>query len=91
MEQRPLVNPMFTSAEIAEPRLELLPAVDDPAALDDVDAVEVDEVEEAGEVEIDDVESDADADPDEVHISCRRLSPRIRSSSTFARSRAARS
>ena len=68
MEQRPLVNPMFTSAEITEPRLELLPAVDDPAALDDVDAVEVDEVEEAGEVEIDDVESDADADPDEVHI-----------------------
>jgi RNA polymerase primary sigma factor len=68
MEQRPLVNPMFTSAEITEPRLELLPAVDDPAALDEVDAVEVDEVEEAGEIEIDDVESDADADPDEVHI-----------------------
>jgi RNA polymerase primary sigma factor len=68
MEQRPLVNPMFTSAEITEARLELLPAVDDPAALDEVDAVEVDEVEEAGEIEIDDVESDADADPDEVHI-----------------------
>src|SRR6478609_3447148 len=68
MEQRPLVNPMFTSAEVTEPRLELLPAVADPAALDDVDAVEVDEVEEAGEIEIDDVESDADADPDEAHI-----------------------
>ena len=39
--------------------------MDDPAALDDVDAVEV---EEAGEVEVVGVESDADADPDEVHI-----------------------
>jgi len=71
MEQRPLFDPMFPSPEMIEARLELLRAVDDPAALDDVDAVEVNEVEEleeAGEVEIDNVESDADADPDEVHI-----------------------
>ena len=71
MEQRPLVNPMFTSAELAEPRLELLPAVDDPAALDDVDAVEVDEVEEA-EVEVDDASPMPTPIPTRCTCSCRR-------------------
>jgi len=62
MEQRPLVTAIFPPPELAEPRLELLPAVGDPAALDDVD---VEEVEELEEVEL--VEAEADADPDEVH------------------------
>jgi RNA polymerase primary sigma factor len=62
MEQRPLVSAIFPPPELAEPRLELLPAVGDPAALDDVD---VEEVEELEEVEL--VEAEADADPDEVH------------------------
>jgi RNA polymerase primary sigma factor len=62
MEQRPLVSLAFTPPEIAEPRLELLPAVEDPAALDEVD---VEETEEPDEVEL---EADADADgADEVH------------------------
>ena len=62
MEQRPLVTAIFPPPELAEPRLELLSAVEDPAALDDVD---VEEVEELEEVEL--VEAEADADPDEVH------------------------
>jgi RNA polymerase primary sigma factor len=63
MEQRPLATAIFPPPEIAEPRLELLPAVEDPAALDDVD---VEEVEELDEVEVE-VEAEADADLDEVH------------------------
>jgi len=63
MEQRPLVTAIFPPPELAEPRLELLSAVEDPAALDDVD---VEEVEELEEVEL--VEAEADADPDEVHV-----------------------
>jgi RNA polymerase primary sigma factor len=39
MEQRPLPDPSFTSTEVVEPRLELVPALDDPDAVD-VDAVE---------------------------------------------------
>src|SRR5436190_12584887 len=39
MEQRPLPDPSFTSPEVVEPRLELVPALDDPDAVD-VDAVE---------------------------------------------------
>src|SRR6266487_3186714 len=39
MEQRPLPDPAFTSTEVVEPRLELVPALDDPDAVD-VDAVE---------------------------------------------------
>jgi RNA polymerase primary sigma factor len=39
MEQRPLPDPAFTSPEVVEPRLELVPALDDPDAVD-VDAVE---------------------------------------------------
>ena len=39
MEQRPLPDPAFTSSEVVEPRLELVPALDDPDAVD-VDAVE---------------------------------------------------
>ena len=62
MEQRPLVTAIFPPPELAEPRLELLSAVEDPAALDDVD---VEEIEELEEVEL--VEAEADADPDEVH------------------------
>src|SRR5665213_4194475 len=63
MEQRPLVTALFPPPEIAEPRLELLPTVEDPAALDDVDVEETDEVDDEDEVE----EVEADADPDEVH------------------------
>ena len=50
MEQRPLPDPAFTSPEVVEPRLELVPALDDP------DAVDVDAVEEpvAAEAEDDD-------------------------------------
>jgi RNA polymerase primary sigma factor len=66
MEQRPLPTTIFPSPEIAEPRLELVPVVEDPAALDDVDVEEVDEeVDEAEEGEL--VDPEADADPDEVH------------------------
>jgi RNA polymerase primary sigma factor len=39
MEQRPLPDPAFTSPEVVESRLELVPALDDPDAVD-VDAVE---------------------------------------------------
>jgi RNA polymerase primary sigma factor len=63
MEPRPLVTAIFPAPELVEPRLELLPAVEDPAALDDVDVEEVEEVEELEEVEL----AEADADPDEVH------------------------
>ena len=69
MEQRPLVNAIFPPPEIAEPRLELLPAVEDPAALDpvDVEETEVDvEIDDLDEVEVD--EAEADVDPDEVHV-----------------------
>src|SRR5712692_2481631 len=60
MEQRPLPN-VFPPPEIAEPRLELVPAAADPAALDDA---ELEEVELEDEVE----EAQADeADADEVH------------------------
>jgi RNA polymerase primary sigma factor len=62
MEQRPLVSVAFTPPEIAEPRLELLPAVEDPAALDDIDAEETDEVDEV------ELQADADAETDEVHV-----------------------
>jgi RNA polymerase primary sigma factor len=50
MEQRPLPDPAFTSPEVVEPRLELVPALDDP------DAVEVDALEEpvAADAEEDD-------------------------------------
>src|SRR5438046_10232171 len=61
MEQRPLPKDDFPPPEIAEPRLELVPAVDDPAELDDSDDdveieagledAEAEEVEEADEVE----------------------------------------
>jgi RNA polymerase primary sigma factor len=61
MEQRPLPRDIFPPPEISEPRLELVPAVEDPAALDDVDAEEVEEVEEADEADL------PDADADEVH------------------------
>jgi RNA polymerase primary sigma factor len=61
MEQRPLPNDVFPPPEIAEPRLELVPAAVDPAALDDA---ELEEVEVEDEVE----EAQADeADADEVH------------------------
>ncbi len=61
MEQRPLPNDVFPPPEIAEPRLELVPAAADPAALDDA---ELEEVELEDEVE----EAQADeADADEVH------------------------
>jgi RNA polymerase primary sigma factor len=65
MEQRPLVTDVFPPPEIIEPRLELLPTVEDPAALDAVDVEETDEL-ESDEVEVD--EAEADADPDEVHV-----------------------
>jgi RNA polymerase primary sigma factor len=39
MEQRPLPDPSFTSPEVVEARLELVPALDDPDAVD-VDAAE---------------------------------------------------
>jgi RNA polymerase primary sigma factor len=56
MEQRPLPDPPFTSLEVVEPRLELVPALDDP------DAVDVDAVEEplAADVEEEDDAPDAD-------------------------------
>ncbi|HVA32449.1 MAG TPA: sigma-70 family RNA polymerase sigma factor, partial [Gaiellaceae bacterium] len=61
MEQRPLPTDAFPLSEILEPRLELVPGVADPAALDDVDAeeVELDDELEAGEAPADDA--------DEVH------------------------
>jgi RNA polymerase primary sigma factor len=62
MEQRPLPSDIFPPPEISEPRLELVPAVEDPAALDDVDAEEVEEVEEADEAGL-----AAAGDADEVH------------------------
>jgi RNA polymerase primary sigma factor len=62
MEQRPLPSDIFPPPEISEPRLELVPAVEDPAALDDVDTEEVEEVEEPDEADL------AEAvDADEVH------------------------
>ena len=61
MEQRPLPTATFPPPEIAEPRLELVPDVEDPAALD---AVDVEEIEEADEVELD---VDADDEVREVH------------------------
>src|SRR5438270_3196554 len=61
MEQRPLPKDDFPPPEIAEPRLELVPAVDDPAEVDDPDDeveaeagledAEAEEVEEADDVE----------------------------------------
>jgi RNA polymerase primary sigma factor len=53
MEQRPLPDPAFTSPEVVEPRLELVPALDDPDAVEepvtadaeDDDAPDVDELE----------------------------------------------
>jgi RNA polymerase primary sigma factor len=50
MEQRPLPTANLPLPESAEPRLELVPDVDDPAALDEAD---VEEVEEADEAELD--------------------------------------
>ncbi len=46
MEQRPLPTAVFPPPEISEPRLELVPAVDDPAALDAVDVEELDDVDD---------------------------------------------
>jgi RNA polymerase primary sigma factor len=57
MEQRPLPDPSFTSPEVVEPRLELVPALDDP------DAVEVDAVEEPVTA---DAEDDDAPDVDEL-------------------------
>jgi RNA polymerase primary sigma factor len=59
MEQRPLPNAIFPPPEIAETRLELVPDVEDPAALDEVD---VEEVEDEVELEL-----DADDEPVEIH------------------------
>jgi RNA polymerase primary sigma factor len=59
MEQRPLPDPAFTSSEIVEPRLELVPALDDP------DAVDVDTVEEPVAP---DVEEDEAPDADELEV-----------------------
>ena len=53
MEQRPLPDPAFTSPDVIEPRLELVPALDDP------DAVDVDAVEEP-------ITADADAEEDDA-------------------------
>jgi RNA polymerase primary sigma factor len=61
MEQRPLPNDAFPPPEIVEPRLELVSAVADPAALDDVDVEEVEAEDEAPEA------ADDEADADEVH------------------------
>jgi RNA polymerase primary sigma factor len=61
MEQRPLPNDAFPPPEIVEPRLELVSAVADPAALDDVDVEEVEVEDEAPEA------ADDEADADEVH------------------------
>jgi RNA polymerase primary sigma factor len=55
MEQRPLPRDIFPPPEISEPRLELVPAVEDPAALDDVDVEEVEEDEADVAVEADEV------------------------------------
>jgi RNA polymerase primary sigma factor len=63
MEQRPLPNDVFPPPEIAEPRLELVPAAADPAALDDA---ELEEVELEDEVEVEEAQAD-EADADEVH------------------------
>src|SRR3954452_2940961 len=62
MEQRPLPTAIFPPPEIAEPRLELVPDVEDPAALDavDVEEVEEDEIELVAEL-------DGDEDLREVH------------------------
>ena len=55
MEQRPLPDPTFASPEVVEPRLELVPALDDP------DAVDVDPVEEPVAADADDDDApDAD-------------------------------
>jgi len=59
MEQRPLQDPSFTSSEVVEPRLELVPALDDPDAVD-VDAVEEPVAEE--------VEEDDAPDADELEV-----------------------
>ena len=67
MEQRPLVIDAFASPETSEPRLELLPAVEDPAALDDVELEETEEVDEVDEVEGAPELDAPDADSDEVH------------------------
>jgi RNA polymerase primary sigma factor len=60
MEQRPLPDPSFTSPEVVEPRLELVPALDDP------DAVDVDAVEEPVAAEADEAEDDDAPDVDEL-------------------------
>jgi len=48
MEQRPLSDDLLAAAEVVEPRLELVPALDDPDA-DEAEAPEETEVEEAEE------------------------------------------
>jgi RNA polymerase primary sigma factor len=61
MEQRPLSNDDFPPPEIAEPRLELVPAVADPAEVDEADVeVDLDAVEETGleDAEAEEVEHD---------------------------------
>jgi RNA polymerase primary sigma factor len=60
MEQRPLPN-VFPPQEIAEPRLELVPAAADPAALDDAELEEVELEDEVEEAQAD------DGDGDDVH------------------------
>jgi RNA polymerase primary sigma factor len=60
MEQRPLPDPAFTSPDVVEPRLELVPALDDP------DAVDVDAVEEPVAAEADEAEDDDAPDVDEL-------------------------
>jgi len=61
MKQRPLSDAVFTPPEIAEPRLELVPAVEeDSGVLDDVDAEEIEDVDEVEVAELEDA--------DEVHV-----------------------
>jgi RNA polymerase primary sigma factor len=60
MEQRPLPDPAFTSPDVVEPRLELVPALDDP------DAVDVDAVEEPVAADADEAEDDDAPDVDEL-------------------------
>jgi RNA polymerase primary sigma factor len=69
MEQRPLPEQAFTAPDAVEPRLELVPALDDPETVD-VDAVEEtvavdDEAEEADEAE---TPAEGAAEPDEREL-----------------------
>ena len=66
MEQRPLPTAVFPTPDIAELHLELVPDVEDPAALDAVDVEEL-ELEDADEIEID-ADAEADDEVAEVHV-----------------------